>query len=98
MALIANGSADLFVGADNCRNKNKLKTGEELGPLYLLVKEAGGAVLDWNGSDLGSEEVGLERKKTFHTIVAATEELGKEFTIKIKKIPEIAAYLDSRRS
>ncbi len=97
MALIAKGSVDLFVGADNCSNKNKLKTGEELGPLYLLVKEAGGAVLDWNGNDLGNEEVGLEKKKTFHSIVAATEALGKEFAFKIKKIPEVAAYINSKR-
>ncbi len=96
LALIANGSADLFIGADNCTNLRKRKTGEELGPLYLLVKEAGGAVLDWNGNDLGPEEVGLDRKKAFHAIAAATEELGKELVAKIRKIREIEPYMHSK--
>lgn len=96
LAMLANGSADLFISGSNCSNPKKLKTGEEVGPLYLLVKEAGGVVLDWKGNDLGPEEVGLDRKKAFHTVVAATEELGKEFTAKMREIPELAAYINSK--
>ncbi|MBS3132868.1 hypothetical protein J4470_01905 [Candidatus Woesearchaeota archaeon] len=96
VALLANGTVDLFISGDNCKNPNKLKTGEEIGPLYLLVKESGGAVLDWRGNDLGPEEVGLDRKKVFHLIVAASEELGKKVASKMSEIPEIDAYMAAK--
>jgi len=75
----------------------KRNTGEEMGPGYLLVKEAGGAMIDWNGNDIGSERIALHEKKTFHAVVAATEELGKEFIGEMKNIPEIVGYMKNKK-
>ncbi len=96
LALVACGSADIFVCVDNCHIKTKKATGEEIGPGYLLIKEAGGAMLDWLGEDVAKERVGLQEKRTFHTVAAATEELGKEFVKEMHKTPEIVAYLKKR--
>ena len=62
-----------------------------------MVKEAGGAVLDWIGNDLGQESVSLHKKKTFNAVVAATEELGKEFVQEMNKMPEIVNYLRKKK-
>lgn len=93
LALVACGSVDIFVLGDNCHVPEKKRTGEEIGPGYLLVKEAGGAMLDWNGNDLGKEKIDLQNKKTFHAVVASTEELGKEFVGEMHKVPEIVEYM-----
>jgi len=93
MALIACGSADILVNADNCHIPTKRNTGEEMGPGYLLVTEAGGWMGDWNGKDLGPEKISFDKKKTFHGIVTATEELGKEFVEEMHKIPQIREYM-----
>lgn len=97
LALVACGSVDIFVAGDNCYIPTKKETGEEIGPGYLLVKEAGGVMLDWNGNDLGRERIGLHEKKTFHVVVAATEKLGKEFVDEMHKIPEIVNYLKKKK-
>lgn len=97
IALIADGSLDIFITADNCANRNKRKTGEELGPGYLLVKEAGGAVLDWRGEDIGPAKIGLAERKGFDVVVAATEELGQAFIVKkMLTASEVQAYLKDR--
>lgn len=93
LALVACGSVDIFILGDNCHIPTKRRTGEEVGPGYLLVKEAGGVMLDWNGRDLGEERVALHEKKTFHVVVAATEELGQEFVEWMHTVPEIVDYI-----
>ncbi len=94
LALLASGSIDLFIFANNCTNPKKLETGEEIGPLYLLLKEAGGTIIDWKGNDLGPEEIGLDRNKTFNGIAAATAQLGREYVReRIMKTPELANYV-----
>ncbi len=94
LALLASGSIDLFIFADNCMNLNKLRTGEEAGPLYLLLKEAGGTILDWKGNDLGPEKIGIDKKKTFHGVAAATEQLGKAYIReRMMKTSQLADYI-----
>lgn len=88
-AMVASGAADVFVAGDNCYNPKKRATGEELASAYLLVKEAGGAVLDWSKNDIGPKNVGLGegQKKTFHFVAAATEDLASEFIDEMRKKP-----------
>jgi fructose-1,6-bisphosphatase/inositol monophosphatase family enzyme len=97
LALVAAGSADIFVTAgDNAFNKNKIKMGEEIGPGWLLITEAGGAVVDWAGRDIRNERIALGEKKPWHFIAAATPELAKEFAEDIAKKPAIAAYMQRK--
>lgn len=93
LALVVCGSIDILVLGDNSHIPTKRRTGEEIGPGYLLVREAGGAMLDWNGRDLGEDRVALHEKKTFHAVAAATEELGQEFVEEMHRIPEIVEYM-----
>lgn len=79
LAYIADGTFDVFVSADRCSNRAKKCTGEELGPGYLLVKEAGGSVLDWQGRDIGKELISLDKKKVFNFVAGANYELTKNF-------------------
>lgn len=97
LILVASGALDIFIIGDNCYNPQKRRTGEELGPGYLQVTEAGGAVLDWNGNDIGEKEIGIDKKKTFHAVIAATEDLGKEFVEEMQSVPEIAKYMKEKR-
>jgi len=96
LGLIAGNIADVFITGDNCYNPKKRNTGEEIGPGYLLIKEAGGAVLDWYGNDIGNQVVGFDKKKTFNYIAVATKELGIEFTKEMNEIPEIVVYLNKK--
>ncbi len=93
LAMVACGALDISITADNCHNTKKRKTGEELGPGYLLVKEAGGAMLGWKGKDIGNEKIGIGEKKGFDVIIAATEQLAKELAEKIQKNTEIKNYI-----
>ncbi len=97
LVLVASRSIDIFIIADNCHIPEKRKTGEELGPGYLLVKEAGGAILDWNGNDIGDEEIGIDKNRTFHAVIASTEKLGQEFIKEIHNIPEIVKYMKRKQ-
>ncbi len=97
LALIAAGSADVFIAGDNAFNPNKHRTGEEIGPGYLLVKEAGGAMTDWNGRDIGKEKVGMTEKKTWHYIVAASRELAMELSINMRNNPVIGYYMHQKK-
>ncbi len=96
VALIAAGSAHLFVTADNAPNPKKRKTGEELGPLYMIIKEAGGAMVDWAGNDIGPEKVGMGEKRPWHAVVAASEEMARTFTKHMQLKPAVAEYMRRR--
>jgi len=93
LALVAAGSADIFVTCDNASNPNKHKTGEELGPAYLMIKEAGGALTDWTGEDVGEQKVGLGEKKPWHAVAAATPELAKEFAADMRNKRVVRDYM-----
>ncbi len=97
MALVASGAIDIFVAADNCDNPAKRRTGEELGPGYALVTEAGGAILDWKGNDIGPEEIGLDKGKPFHIVAASTRNIGLKFVESMKEIPEIFEYMSAKK-
>ncbi|MBI4894149.1 MAG: hypothetical protein HY833_00190 [Candidatus Aenigmarchaeota archaeon] len=97
IAQISYGAQDLFVSANNCNRTDKLFTGEEIGPGYLIVKEAGGATMDFNCNDIGNETIGLGDKKTYDIVMAATEELGKNFLWRLaENEPTIKKYIQSR--
>jgi len=96
IAQIAYGAQDLLVFADNYSNRNKRSTAEELASGYLLVKEAGGSVLNWKGKDVGPEKVGLPEKRTFDIVMGSTEELVREFLKQIYASPEIASYMKNK--
>jgi fructose-1,6-bisphosphatase/inositol monophosphatase family enzyme len=80
VALVARGSYDLAVTGDHCElNEAKRATAEELAAGYRLVTEAGGAVVTWEGNDLGPERIGMADGRTFDTVVGATGALAREF-------------------
>ena len=96
IAMIAYGGQDLFISANNCATKKetgKLCSGEELGPGYLLVKEAGGATLDFNYRDIGGEKIGLGEKRAFDFVMGATEELAKRLISDMRQDPRVEAYI-----
>lgn len=76
MALVASGQVDAYICASQ---KN-----HELGAAYLLVKEAGGTAVDFEGNDLG------ERKYIFNeqtpVVLAATQKLADKILEKIKTV------------
>jgi len=97
LVMVASGSCDAFILGDNCPNPQKIRTGEEIGLGYLLVEEAGGAMLNWNGDDIGNERIALHEKKTFHIVAATTKDLGIEVVSEMKKIPEIVEYMKKKK-
>lgn len=85
IALVASGRADAAVTGSYGFLKEK-NTAEEVGPLYLLVREAGGAVTDWNGEDLGGERIGLGEGLSYDYIAAASENLGEEISEELDSV------------
>jgi len=84
---VADGSVDAFVtgGFSYMPGKNQ-NTAEEVGPLYLLVKEAGGSITDWKGNNIDGEKLGMKSKKNHNVIVASTQKLAEEISDQI--VPE----------
>ncbi|OQX70820.1 hypothetical protein B6D52_03410 [Candidatus Parcubacteria bacterium 4484_255] len=74
MSLVASGQVDAYI----C-DKQKL---DILGMAYLVVKEAGGSIIDFDGNDLGTKEY------IFHSqmpvILASTKFLSSEILARIK--------------
>jgi len=74
MSLVASGQVDAYI----C-DRQKL---DILGMAYLMVKEAGGSVVDFNGNDLGTKEY------VFHSqmpvILASTKPLSSGILTRIK--------------
>ena len=75
MSLVASGQVDAYI----C-DRQKL---DILGMAYLIVKEAGGSVIDFDGNDLGKKEY------IFHSqtpvVLSATESLSSEILARIKQ-------------
>jgi fructose-1,6-bisphosphatase/inositol monophosphatase family enzyme len=87
MSLVARGSYDLAITGDHCSlQTEKHSTPEELAGGYLLVSEAGGVVSTWEGNDVGESEIGMARGKTFDVVVAATNEIARDFTDRLKVV------------
>ena len=76
MTLVADGAVDAYI----CGTQKN----HELGPAFLLIKEAGGTVIDWDGEDLGSRN--YEFNAQTPVIAAATPELAQEILGKIQKV------------
>lgn len=96
MVQVAYGGTDLFVFADNCNNLKKRATAEELAPGYLIVKEAGGSVLDWSDKDIGNQKVGMGEKKGYNIIVAATENLGRDLLKDLQRDAIVSKYISDK--
>lgn len=56
--------------------------GHELGAAYLLIKEAGGCVMDWEGNSIGSKKYFFNSE--YPIVAAATEVLAKKILKYVK--------------
>lgn len=74
-ALVALGITDAFI----CKTQKN----HELGPAYLLIKEAGGVVTDFYGNDIGGQQYEFNTKTP--VVAAATPELLEEILERIQK-------------
>lgn len=74
LAAVSNGRIDAFV--------NTACKGHEFGAGYLLIKEAGGFVVDSKGQPYGAKPFDFDGKYDF--VCAATEQLGRAILAKMK--------------
>jgi len=79
MTLVADGAVDLYIS-----NQQK---NHELGPAYLLIKEAGGTVIDFDGNDIGNRSYDFNAQTP--VIAAATPELAENASRRIQKAMKI---------
>lgn len=75
MTLVADGAVDLYIS-----NQQK---NHELGTAYLLIKEAGGTVIDFDGNDIGNRFYDFNKQTP--VIAAATLELAEDALHRIQK-------------
>ncbi len=78
MALVACGVVDAFI----CNQQKN----DVLGAGYLLVKEAGGIAVDFEGKDIGDRLYKFDEQTP--VIMAATQELAEEILERIRKAQE----------
>ena len=83
IALVASDRADFLVTGGHGYVKEN-NTAEEIGPLYLLVKEAGGEIVDWEGEDIGGTEIGMDRNKSHDVVVAPNQRFAERLADEIK--------------
>ncbi|MDE1825358.1 MAG: hypothetical protein KGH61_01780 [Candidatus Micrarchaeota archaeon] len=76
MAMVSYGGLDAFIGSNNFANPLKRSTAEDLAPGYLIVSEAGGVMVDWEGNDLGPQKVGMAEGKEYQVVIASTKKLA----------------------
>lgn len=74
LAGVASGNFDAYILS--------IQKAHELGAGYLLVKEAGGVVINFDGNSIGEQEFNFNR--TYSIIAAATPELAERLIEKIK--------------
>jgi myo-inositol-1(or 4)-monophosphatase len=74
LAGVASGNFDAYLLS--------IQKAHELGAGYLMIKEAGGVVIDFNGNPIGKQE--FDFNKTYPIIAAATPELAEEIRRKIR--------------
>jgi len=75
MSLVASGQVDAYI----C-DRQKL---DILGMAYLMVKESGGSVIDFDGNDLGAKEYIFHSQTS--VILSSTKSLSSEILVKIKQ-------------
>lgn len=78
---ICGGKADGKGMFDAFINSNQ--QAHELGAAYLLIKEAGGCIVDWDGNSIGSKKYLFDNR--YPVVAAATEELAKEILKYVKR-------------
>lgn len=83
ISLVSSGRAEVFITGSHGYLKEG-NTAEEIGPLYLLVNEAGGAVLNWEGEKIADERIGMYTRSDHDYVAAATEELARKTVEEIK--------------
>lgn len=87
IAWVADGRVDAFItGGYSYMPEKEKHTGEEIGPLYRLVEEAGGTVTDWNGVEIGDRKIGLESGVNHNIVVSANQSIANHIVENI--IPE----------
>ncbi|MFB6242144.1 MAG: inositol monophosphatase [Candidatus Nanosalina sp.] len=81
-ALVAEGSRDACItgGYGLLKDKN---TAEELAGMYLLVSEADGVVTDWNGRELGENEIGMKKGLNHNIVAASSRQLAENICDKV---------------
>lgn len=76
---VADGTWDAFItGGHSHMPEKDCNTGEELAGLQLIVKEAGGEVVDWDGNPIDEKRIGLLDGVNHDVVAAATAELAVE--------------------
>jgi fructose-1,6-bisphosphatase/inositol monophosphatase family enzyme len=76
-SMIAAGKRDIYItGGHSTIDAKPENTAEEAAGMYLLVKEAGGAVTDWKGEEVGERKIGMAEERNHDIIAAGTEELA----------------------
>lgn len=99
IALISLGALDLDISPSKFIGKvstemRKMKAGiEEIAGGYLLIKEAGGEVFDWEGRDIGNQKIDLKSGNAPDFIMAATAPLGLELVKDMQSNSEIKYYM-----
>ncbi len=82
MAYLAEGKIDAYVAGryPGGKNGNSMtpKTGEEIGPFYLILKEAGASVFDWNSEEIGGEKIGMYAGKGHNFVATSSPEMAEE--------------------
>lgn len=86
MALLAEGVVDAFISFSQ---KN-----HELAAAYLLIKEAGGVIMDFEGNDISEYSYDFNAKTSI--VAAATHELAEEILKRINRNLKLS-YEDSNR-
>lgn len=78
-AMIASGRRDVYITGGFSKIAAKpANTPEEAAGMYLMVKEAGGAVLNWEKESIESEKIGMEEGKNHNLVAASTDKLAEE--------------------
>lgn len=83
-AMIADGRRDLFISGGHSKLEAKpVNSPEELAGMYLILKEAGGAVTDWNGKTIAENKIGMRKNHNHDIIAASSEEIAVNASIKL---------------
>lgn len=86
-AMVASGKRDIYItGGHSQIDAKPANTPEEAAGMYLLVKEAGGSITDWEGNRIEDREIGMDKEKNHDLIAAGTRKLAEKTAEEI--IPE----------
>lgn len=78
-ALIASGRRDVYITGGHSKIEAKpANTAEELAGMYLLVKEAGGEIVDWSGQNVAEQKIEMNKEKNHDIVAASSKELAQK--------------------